>query len=93
MYAPIISDFSIIVLFFIIGYLAFQSLPELKTLIRNTNLRDKPTTKGSKATLYLTNTTLYVLEKSVAKADGFTWDKVRIRVNGKEGYMINQNYK
>ena len=70
-----------------------NSQPELKTLIRNTNLRDKPTTKGSKATLYLTNTTLYVLEKSVAKADGFTWDKVRIRVNGKEGYMINQNYK
>lgn len=67
--------------------------PELKTLARNTNLRDKPTTKSSSAVLYLTNTTLYVIEKSVAKADGFTWDKVKIRVNGKEGYMINQNYK
>lgn len=65
---------------------------ELKTLARNTNLRSKPTTK-SDAILYLENTTLYVLEKSVAEADGYTWDKVRIRVNGKEGYMINKNYK
>ena len=66
---------------------------ELKTLARNTNLRNKPTTKGSTATLYLKNTTLYVIEKSVAKADGYTWDKVKIRVTGDEGYMINQNYK
>ncbi len=65
----------------------------LKTLARNTNLRNKPTTNGSSATLYLANTTLYVLESGVAKANGFTWDKVRIRTNGKEGYMINQNYK
>lgn len=65
----------------------------LKTLARNTNLRNKPTTQGSNAVLYLANTTLYVLESSVAVANGFTWDKVRIRVNGKEGYMINQNYK
>lgn len=65
---------------------------ELKTLKRNTNLREEPNTK-SNATLYLENTTLYVLQKSVAVADGYTWDKVRIRVNGKEGYMINQNYK
>lgn len=66
---------------------------ELKTLARNTNLRDKPTTENSTATLYLANTTLYVIEKSVANANGYTWDKVRIRVNGKEGYMINCNYK
>ncbi len=65
---------------------------QLKTLARNTNLRDKPTTQ-SNAVLYLANTTLYVLEKSVANNDGYTWDKVRIRTNGKEGYMINQNYK
>ena len=64
----------------------------LKTLARNTNLRSEPNTKSS-ATLYLANTTLYVLESSVAQADGYTWDKVRIRVNGKEGYMINKNYK
>ncbi len=69
------------------------STPVLKTLARNTNLRNKPTTKGSTAVLYIPNTTLYVLEAGVAKADGYTWDKVRIRVNGKEGYMINQNYK
>ena len=65
----------------------------MKTLARNTNLRDKPTTEGSNSTLYVANTTLYVLEAGVAKSNGFTWDKVRIRVNGKEGYMINQNYK
>ena len=63
-----------------------------KTLARNTNLRSEPNTKSS-ATLYLANTTLYVLESACATADGYTWDKVRIRVNGKEGYMINKNYK
>ena len=67
--------------------------PPMKTLARNTNLRDKPKTKGSSAVLYIPNTTLYVLQAGVAKTDGFTWDKVRIRANGKEGYMINQNYK
>ena len=64
----------------------------LKTLARNTNLRSAPNTKAS-ATLYVTNTTLYVLEAGVANADGYIWDKVRIRVNGEEGYMINKNYK
>lgn len=67
--------------------------PMLKTLVRNTNLRDKPTTQGSTSTLYLKNTTLYVLQPSVAVIDGFTWDYVQIRTNGKKGYMINQNYK
>lgn len=67
--------------------------PVLKTLARNTNLRDKPSTQGSAATLYLKNTTLYVLQPSVATADGYTWDYVQIRTNGKKGYMINQNYK
>lgn len=65
----------------------------LKTLARNTNLRDKPTTEGSNAVLYLANTTLYVIEPSVAIADGYTWDYVEIRVNKKRGYMINCNYK
>ena len=67
--------------------------PVLKTLARNTNLRDKPTTQGSTATLYLKNTTLYVLQPSVSTADGYTWDYVQIRTNGKKGYMVNQNYK
>lgn len=75
------------------NYQISNNTSELKTLARNTNLRNKPTTQGTSATLYVKNTTLYVLEKSVARADGFVWDKVRIRVNGKEGYMINQNYK
>ena len=65
---------------------------ELKTLARDTNLRSEPTTSASKV-LYLKNTTLYVLQAGVAQADGYTWDKVRIRVNGKEGYMINKNSK
>lgn len=66
---------------------------ELKTLASNTNLRTQPNTLGSIIGLYIPNTTLYVLEKSVAVADGYTWDFVRIRVTGDEGYMINQNYK
>ena len=69
-----------------------EQAPVLKTLARNTNLRSEPNTKSS-ATLYVANTTLYVLQAGVAQADGYTWDKVRIRVNGKEGYMINKNYK
>ena len=67
--------------------------PVLKKLIKNTNLRNKPTTKGSTAVTYLKNTTLYVLEAGVSTADGYVWDKVKIRTNGKEGYMINKNYK
>ena len=69
-----------------------SSTGELKTLARNTNLRSAPTTSADKV-LYLANTTLYVLQAGVAQADGYTWDKVKIRVNGKEGYMINKNYK
>lgn len=65
---------------------------ELKTLASNTNLRNEPTTSSSEKTLYIPGTTLYVLQAGVAQADGYTWDKVRIRVNGKEGYMINRNY-
>lgn len=64
----------------------------LKTLAINTNLRDEPNTK-SNATLYKANTTLYALQAGVANANGYTWDKVQIRVNGKQGYMINKNYK
>ena len=69
-----------------------SSTGELKTLARNTNLRSAPTTSASKV-LYLANTTLYVLQAGIAQADGYSWDKVKIRVNGKEGYMINKNYK
>ena len=65
----------------------------LKTLARNTNLRNAPTIKSSTATLYLANTTLYILQAGVANSDGYIWDKVRIRVNGQEGYIINKNYK
>ena len=72
---------------------ASSNTGELKTLARNTNLRNEPTTSSSEKTLYIPNTTLYVLQAGIAQADGYTWDKVRIRVNGEEGYMINKNYK
>ena len=64
----------------------------LKTLAQDTNLRAEPSILASKV-LYLKDTTLYVLELNVTQADGYTWDKVKIRINGKEGYMINKNYK
>lgn len=66
---------------------------ELKTLNHNTNLRKEPSTDDDIIALYIPGTTLYVLQAGVAKANGYTWDKVRIRVTGDEGYMINQNYK
>ena len=67
--------------------------PVLRALKRNTNLRSEPTTNSKSKVLYVANTTVFVLQPSVAKANGLTWDKVRIRVNGQEGYMINSNYK
>ena len=70
-----------------------SSAGELKTLNHNTNLREAPTTSAKVLSLYIPNTTLYVLEPSVAQADGYTWDKVKIRVTGEVGYMINKNYK
>lgn len=70
-----------------------SSAGELKTLNHNTNLRAQPHTLSTIIAMYIPNTTLYVLQPSVAQADGYTWDKVRIRVTGDEGYMINQNYK
>lgn len=70
-----------------------SSTGELKTLSHNTNLREAPTTSAKVLSLYIPNTTLYVLEPSVAQADGYTWDKVKIRVTGEVGYMINKNYK
>lgn len=65
---------------------------ELKILAKNTNLRSAPNINSS-STLYLANTTLYILQKNVANSNGYTWDKVKIKSNGKIGYMINQNYK
>lgn len=66
---------------------------ELKTLNHNTNLRKEPNTSSKIIGLFIPNTTLYILEKSVAKNNGYTWDKVKIRVTGDIGYMINCNYK
>lgn len=65
---------------------------ELKVLAKDTNLRTQPNT-NSPATLYLVNTTLYVIEKNVKNSNGYTWDKVKIKADGRIGYMINQNYK
>lgn len=64
----------------------------IKTLARNTNLREQPHTLAKKTT-YIAGTTVYVEESGVAKSDGYTWDKVKVRVTGQEGYMINKNYK
>ena len=66
---------------------------ELRTLNHDTNLRKAPTTSADILSLYIPDTTLYVLKPNVAVADGYTWDYVKIRVTGEEGYMINQNYK
>lgn len=66
---------------------------ELKTLNHNTNLRKEPNTSSDIIGLYIPDTTLYVLEKNVATNNGYTWDKVKIRVTGDIGYMINSNYK
>lgn len=66
---------------------------ELKTLNHYTNLRKEPNTFSKIIGLFIPNTTLYVLEKNVAKNNGYTWDKVKIRVTGDIGYMINSNYK
>lgn len=66
---------------------------KMKTLNNNTNLREGPSTSAKIIDLYIPNTTLYVLDSGVANADGYTWDKVKIRATGAEGYMINKNYK
>lgn len=66
---------------------------ELKTLNHNTNLRKEPNTSSEIIGLFIPNTTVYVLQKNVAKNNGYTWDKVKIRVTGDIGYMINSNYK
>lgn len=66
---------------------------DLKTLNHDTNLRKAPSTSAEILSLYIPDTTLYVLKPSVAVADGYTWDYVKIRVTGEEGYMINKNYK
>lgn len=66
---------------------------ELKTLNHNTNLRKEPNTSSKIIGLFIPNTTVYVLQKNVAKNNGYTWDKVKIRVTGDIGYMINSNYK
>lgn len=69
-----------------------NSVNETKVLAKNTNLRTEPST-SAKASLYLANTTVIVLAKNVASHDGYVWDKVKVRANGKVGYMINKNYK
>lgn len=66
----------------------------LKTLAVSTYLREGATV-SSNGTLYIPNTTLYIEEPNVANADGYIWDKVKIRVNGKVGYMARtkERYK
>lgn len=70
-----------------------STIGELKTLKHDTNLREEPGTDSKIISLYIPNTTLYVLEAGVTNKNGYTWDKVKIRVTDEIGYMINSNYK
>lgn len=66
---------------------------EVRKLKSPTYLRNEPTKKSSRKTLYIGNTTVIILEKNIKQADGYSWDKVKIKVTGQTGYMINSNYK
>ena len=68
-----------------------DSNSKIYTLASATYLREKPT-KNSDGVLYKENTTLYILERNVAHDQSGDWHKVKIRVNGKTGYMID-NFK
>ena len=68
-------------------------LYEEKILARNTNLRSEPTLYSNSKELQISGTHLYILEKTVAISDGYTWDQVRMIPSGKIGYMINKNYR
>ena len=52
----------------------------------NTNIREEPSLKG-KAHLYKANTTVEILQKDVANADGYVWDKVRAIATNRVGYV------
>ena len=66
---------------------------EVRKLKSPTYLRNEPTIKSSKKILYIGNTTVIIQEKNVKQSDGYNWDKVKIKVTGQTGYMINSNYK
>lgn len=66
---------------------------EVRKLKSPTYLRNEPTVKSSKKILYIGNTTVIIQEKNVKQTDGYSWDKVKIKVTGQTGYMINSNYK
>lgn len=67
---------------------------KIKTVIveKGLYLREEPNT-NSKGVLYLKNTTVIVLEENCCNSNGYSWDKVKIRVNNKEGYMANKYLK
>ena len=66
---------------------------EIKRLKSATFLRSEPTKSSKSKTLYLGNTSLIILEKNVKNSDGYTWDKVKVKLTGQTGYIINSNYK
>lgn len=66
---------------------------ERKTLKRNTNLREKAGINSKILNLYISGTTLFIINKSVAYKDGYWWDLVKIRATGEVGYMIDKNYR
>lgn len=58
-----------------------------------TYLRNEPTINSNRKTLYIANTTIIILNENIAQNDGYNWDRVKVKVTGQEGYMINSNYK
>lgn len=63
-----------------------NATPQRKVFAVRTNIRELPTL-NSNPTLYLPNTTVLILQENVANADGYIWDKVKVVVNGFEGYV------
>ena len=60
----------------------------IKVFACNTYIREEPGLKGIPH-LYLANTKVEILQDSVAKADGYVWDKVKAIVTGRVGYVAH----
>ena len=63
---------------------------QVKITQNNVMIREKPTTSSARLAILKKNTVLTRLEKNVAQANGYTWDKVKLS-SGVIGYVAN-NY-
>lgn len=61
----------------------------IKTATAKVNVRSKASTKGSKVATIAKGTKVTILQENAAKANGYTWDKVKLS-NGKTGYIANK---